>query len=229
MAKLVKATIDLTGVSIGQIMNMDIDINKLSRGDLARVVGRLVSASNKRIRSLAKTELGRMSPAYQSRIDRGGMFSTIGKNTNQLRQLYGEAKGFLQLKTSSIRGWGRVRKDIEQSIGIQFDSVEDSKKFWEAYRRFAEGKTIPDKNTGSKYNSEVLQKFLAKTYSKKGFDVDMDSVLKKLDRKFEGKYEEEQREDETDETPEIVGEQDSRTINELLDDEDDDEDGGLEI
>lgn len=225
MPKLPKATIDLTGVSINQIMNLDIDINKLSRGDLSRVVGRLVSASNKRIRNLAKTEIGKMSPAYQSRMERGGQFSTKGLSTDKLRNLFAETKGFLQLKTSSIKGWGDIRQEIEKSIGISFDTEEDSKKFWETYRRFAEGKNIPDKKTKSKYDSEHLQQYLAKRYStKQGFGRSMDEVLQKLDKRFKDKYEEEERNDTTSGSPEEIGKR-ATSINKLMDENDEQEEG----
>lgn len=209
MPKLPKATIDLTGVSIKQIMNLDLDINKLSRGDLSRVVGRLVSASNKRIRSLAKTEIGRLSPAYQSRMERGGEFSTRGKNTNQLRQLFGEAKGFLELKTSSVSKWKEVREEIAESLDVPkefINSETKAKKFWKTYREIVDGKNIPDKKSGSKYNSERIQELIAERYGKKGgFKQKRSNVVEDVNKRVDELYEEEQEEDKSfDRTPDDI-------------------------
>ena len=204
MAKFPKATIDLTGVTIEQIMNLDIDINKLSRGDLSRVVGRLISASNKRIRRLAKTEIGRLSPAYISRMERGGQFSTkpIHKlpkqqQTNALRNLFAETKGFLELKTSFASGWKRVRKEIAASIGIPKDFLNTetkSKRFWKTYRELVDGKNIPDKNTKSRYNSERIQELLAQKFSGKGgFGQKRKPIINELNVRINELYEEEKR------------------------------------
>lgn len=217
MPKLPKATIDLTGVSINQIMNLDIDINKLSRGDLSRVVGRLVSASNKRIRNLAKTEIGRLSPAYQSRMERGGQFSTKGKTTNQLRQLFGEAKGFLELKTSSVRKWKETREKIAEEIGVPkefLDTETKAKKFWKTYREFSDGKNIPDKNTKSRYNSERIQELIAEQYGLKGgFRQKRGDIVERVNQQVEKLYEQEQAEErDYDRTANDVGDEDDWDI-----------------
>lgn len=233
MAKrnIAKATIDLTGVSIDQIMNLDIDINKLSRGDLSRVVGRLVSASNKRIRNLAKTEIGQLSPAYQSRMERGGLFSTKGKNVNQLRHMFAETKGFLQLRTSSVSKWNSKREEIVQNLeknisekyGTKVDLSEllttdtKSKKFWKTYREFSEGKAIPDKHTSSRYNSERIQELIAVQYEKEsgfgGFGQKRSDVIEILNQKFDELYEEEQSEEmNIDSSPEEVDQDDDFDI-----------------
>lgn len=204
MPKLPKATIDLTGVSINQIMNLDIDINKLSRGDLSRVVGRLVSASNKRIRNLAKTELGRLSPAYQSRMERGGQFSTKGKTTNQLRQLFGEAKGFLELKTSSVSKWQEKREEIAKELGVPkefLNSETKAKKFWKTYRQIVDGKNIPAKKHQSSYGSDRIQELIAEAYGMKGgFHQKRSDIVEHINKRIDELYEEEQREDNSVDT-----------------------------
>lgn len=216
MAKLPKATIDLTGVTIEQIMNLDIDINKLSRGDLSRVVGRLVSASNKRIRRLAKTEIGRLSPAYQSRMERGGQFSTKDirklpqkEQVNAYRNLFGEAKGFLELKTSTSTGWKKVRNEVATNLNIPKDFLDTetkSKRFWKAYREIVDGKNIPDKNTRSRMNSERIQELLARKYGMKGgFHQRRSDVVEDIEKRIDEIYEQEQLEDiDTDVSPDDI-------------------------
>lgn len=207
MAKLPKTPIDLTGVSIDQIMNLDIDINKLSKSDLSRVVGRLISASNKRIRTLAKTEIGRLSPAYQSRMERGGQFTTKpihklpkSQQINALRNLFGEIKGFLQLKTSSAKKWKKVRAEITESMGIPKDMLNTKTKeqrFWKAYREVTDGKNIPSKKTKSRYNSERIQELIAERYVMKGgFSQKRSDIVEHVSKRIDEIYEEEQKQDE---------------------------------
>lgn len=200
--KTPKAKIDLTGKSIQDIMNLDIDINKLSRGDLSRVVGRLVSASNKRIRRLEKTSIGKLSPAYQSRMKHGGQFSTkpiqklpSQQQTNALRQLFGETKGFLELKTSTTRGWKDLRTGIADKLGIDLDTETKAKRFWKAYREITESQNIPSKNVRSRYNSERIQELLATQYNMRGgFNQRRSDVIEKVNQKITEIYEEEQKE-----------------------------------
>lgn len=190
-----KATIDLTGKSIQDIMNLDIDINKLSRGDLSRVVGRLVSASNKRIRNLEKTSIGKLSPAYQSRMQHGGQFSTKGLDTNQLRHLFGQTKGFLELKTSTTSGWKELRTGIADKLGIELDTETKAKRFWKAYREITESQNIPSKNVRSRYNSERIQEMLATQYGMKGgFNQRRSDIIDRVNQKITQIYEEEQKE-----------------------------------
>lgn len=236
MAKKVKATIDVSGYSVKQIMDLEIDINKLGRNDLARVTGRLVSASNKRIRSLAKTEIGQLSPAYRSRMERGGLFSTKGLNTNQLRHLFGEAKGYLQLKTSSVKGWKKIREDvvsdmekgIEENTGTKVDLSEllstttKSHKFWKTFREIEEMNNIPDKNTKSKYNSERIKEMVAEMYDRKsghgGFRQSREDVVDAINEKITQLYEQEKEEQNKF----------SRTADMIGDEDDDDENGDFD-
>lgn len=127
--------INVSGLTIQDIMNMDYDIiNKMNISDLRRVSSRLVSASNKRIRRLEKNEIGRLSPAYVSIEKRGGQFSNVGKNINQLRSQFIEMKQFLEKKTSTIKGWTAHRKYVEENYGGTLTKAQ-AKKFWTTYRQ----------------------------------------------------------------------------------------------
>ena len=121
MARKYKQPSLVSGMSIQDIMNMDIDIfNKLSTSDLRKVAGRLVSAGNKRLRSFEKA--GESSPATRYVEKSGGKFSTKGKDLNALRAEYTRAKTFLQSKTSTRRGWKKVKK--ETISGLRKNGVE---------------------------------------------------------------------------------------------------------
>lgn len=210
MAK--KSTINITGWKISDIADPNkIDINKLSRNDLSKVVGRLVSASNKRLRNLEKTPIGRLSPSYRSRMGinrykhKGrsyGYFSTKGKTTNQLRQLYGETRGFLALETSTVKGWENVRNEITSSLGISLPTQYKSNKFWKTYRQLAEMNNIYKKNVKSKLNSEQIQQMVAEQYQQfGGFNQKTEDVLEKMNKKITELYEE--QEANTPKSPQI--------------------------
>lgn len=205
------AKINVSGLTIKDIMNLDFnqDISKLTREDLSALTSRLVSASNKRIRGLAKTELGKMSPAYVSRMERGGLFSVKGKGRNELEQVFVEAKGFLELKTSSRTGWKNVRTEVAESLGVDksfLNTETKSKRFWKAYREIVDGKNIPDKSHKSRYNSERIQELLAEKYGEKGgFRQKRADVVSDISDKIDKIYEEEQMNERgVDKSPEDV-------------------------
>lgn len=200
-----KANINVSGMKIGDIIDIEKftveKMNSLNRNDLARVVGRLVSASNKRLRNLEKSPLGKFSPIYRSRMGINrykkvgrtyGYFTTKGKNLNQLRQLYGEARGFLMAKTSTLKGWEEVRNEITETLGIDLNTKRKSTKFWKAYREIYDANNIPHKkDTKSKFNSEQIQMLLAEQFTKRGgFNQKIDDVLSRMEEKIDELYEE---------------------------------------
>lgn len=127
------------GKSIEDILNMDIDtFNKLGLSDMKQVVGRLVSAGNKRLRSFEKRD--ETSPATRYIRRSGGAFTTKGKDLNALRAEYIRAKGFLQSQTGTIKGWKTTRKETIASLhdqGIDI-TVEQFDRFWRAYQDLKE-------------------------------------------------------------------------------------------
>lgn len=139
---------EIKGMKITDIMNMSWDelnnIAKTNPKDFRTLTSRLVSASNKRIRRLEKTKRGIHAPAYASVRARGSKFSVRGKNVNQLKNEFATAKHFLQMKTSTAKGWNRYRTMMEIRTG-QFTDGESLNwsdhtwsKYWEIYRKFQE-------------------------------------------------------------------------------------------
>ncbi len=115
MSKSYKQPSIVSGKSINDIMNMDIDtFNSLNLSDMKKVVGRLVSAGNKRLRSFEKA--GESSPATRHIYESGGKFSTKNKNLNDLRAEFSRAKNFLQSKTSTRKGWKKVKKETADTL-----------------------------------------------------------------------------------------------------------------
>ena len=105
----------VSGKSISDILNMDIrEFNKLGLSDLRKVVGRLVSAVNKRVRRFMKS--GISTPATRSLEKSGGMLSTKDKDLNQLRTEFARGRNFLEMETSSRKGYEDVQKKTIQTL-----------------------------------------------------------------------------------------------------------------
>lgn len=139
MARKYKQPSLVSGMSIQDIMNMDINtFNKLSTSDLRKVVGRLVSAGNKRLRSFERA--GGSSPSTRYVEKSGGKFSTKGKDLNALRAEYTRAKTFMQSKTSTRRGWKKVKKETISGLkkyGVEINESQFN-DLWTAYEDLKE-------------------------------------------------------------------------------------------
>ena len=154
--KKVKVEIDVTGFSIQDIVDMDYEfIRSLSRSQLSKLTSRLVSATNKRIRSLKKSELGSHSYALQNLLRRTGgeQLSVKGKSQGQIQNIFSIAKNFLTSKTSTIRGFKKVLKNmkttIESKTGKAISSVDIAKLFNTLHRGQELGLIDPPGTTGS--------------------------------------------------------------------------------
>ena len=152
MARTYKKPSIVSGMSVQDILNMDIEtFNKLNTSDLRKVVGRLVSAGNKRLRSFERE--GESSPATRHVEKSGGAFSTKGKDLNALRAEYTRAKNFMQSKTGTRKGWKQVKKETIQGLrkhGVEM-SESQFEKVWTAYEDLKE--ISPEvANRGLKYS-----------------------------------------------------------------------------
>lgn len=152
MARKYKQPSIVSGMSVQDILNMDIDkFNKLNTSDLRKVVGRLVSAGNKRLRSFERA--GESSPATRHVAKSGGAFSTKGKDLNALRAEYTRAKNFMQSKSGTRRGWKQVKKETIQGLKKQGVEMSESQfeDVWKAYEELKE--LSPEvANRGLKYS-----------------------------------------------------------------------------
>lgn len=129
----------VSGLKIKDILNMSIDkFNKLTEKDLRKIVGRLVSAGNKRLRNFEKNE--ESSPATRYIEKSGGKFTTKGKNLNQLRAEYMRAKNFLESKTSTRAGWKKVKRETSKGLkgaGINL-SENQFNDVWKTFEKLKE-------------------------------------------------------------------------------------------
>lgn len=88
---------------------------------LKNQVSRLARKANARLRRLEKAELTD-SPAYQYWKQSGGVnFGVRGKDYNQLQAELARLNGFLNAKTSTVRGAKQVLKDIASNTGMTGD------------------------------------------------------------------------------------------------------------
>lgn len=139
MARSYKQPSIVSGLSVKSILAMDNrTFNSLSKSDMRKVVGRLVSAGNKRLRSFEKA--GESSPATRHVEQSGGAFSTRGKDLNGLRAEFMRAKGFLEAKTGTRAGWKKVRKETIAGLKKQGVEMTDSQfnAVWKAYEELKE-------------------------------------------------------------------------------------------
>lgn len=139
MARTYKQPSIVSGMSVQDILNIDADtFNKLGVSDMRKVVGRLVSAGNKRLRSFERA--GESSPAVRHVAKSGGAFSTKGKDLNALRSEYTRAKNFLQSRTGTRAGWEKVKKDTTKALKKQGVDVspEQFEDLWKSYEDLKE-------------------------------------------------------------------------------------------
>ena len=142
----------VSGMSVKDILNMDINtFSKLNTSDLRKVVGRLVSAGNKRLRSFERA--GESSPATRYVYKSGGVFSTSGKDLNALRAEYTRAKNFFQSKTGTRKGWKQVKN--ETIAGLKKHGVEmTDSQFNDVWKTYEDLKELSPEvaNRGLKYS-----------------------------------------------------------------------------
>ena len=197
MSKGKKAkTIEVTGLTVEDILNMD--VNTLGEKDLRAVATRLVSASNKRIRRLAKASGGKFSPAY-ARIEKmGRMFSVKGKDISGLRAEMAQMRSFMRLKTSTVKGWKKVRKYISQRFGGRISDTQMN-TFWTVYRKLEEsmGGVI-----GSVFDSNKIQSML---YDEVTSEDSEDDIIERMIQRMDDEYEDIMKEETEDDSNQTGG------------------------
>lgn len=190
---------NIKGLTIQNIMDLSWDeLNTLSESDMKTITSRLVSASNKRIKRLVKAKRGTSSFAYQTIEERGRKFSVRGKNVNQVRQEFKLAKNFLSMKTSTVKGWNKYRKEMEERTGnaTNGESLDWSdrtwSKYWKVYRRFEE----THGGTFKKGDSDRIQKMLTEIMESNDKRKSADTFQQLIEDEYQQLYESNEFEDE---------------------------------
>ena len=131
MAYNSKQALNLTGV----------DLRKMNRSELSKIVSTLASAGNKRIVRLEK--------AGQPITQTVRKFSVAGKTKNELMKEFTRVKNFMQSETQSLRGQKDIARRVsrtlaERTMGKSADSLERGenityKKIMHAYKDMLSG------------------------------------------------------------------------------------------
>lgn len=181
------------GVTTEQIAQTDLDtFSSWDRSTLSKAVRRLADTANKRIRALERK--GVESPAYLNVSKSGGKFSTRGKTINQLRSEFIRARNFLGMKTSTIKGYEKVKEDFfdrVEATSLQRMSLTDRElnKFWRLYDK-SESKISPFIK-GSEMQQKVVYDFFIEH-----MDLEEKKFLDLFAAEFEDYYKEQQFLDE---------------------------------
>jgi hypothetical protein len=193
-------TIEVAGLTVENILNLD--VNTLGEKDLRAVATRLVSASNKRVRRLAKTPGGKLSPAYARIEKRGRMFSVKGKDISGLRAEMAQMRSFMRLKTSTVTGWKKVKRYMFLSkFGARISEAQINEfinKFWTVYRNLEEsmGGVI-----GSVFDSNKIQSMLYdEMFSEEPEDDIIEKMIRNMDQEYDKIMQQEDEEDGNDKT-----------------------------
>ena len=114
------------------------EFNNMSRKDLSKLVSTLAATANKRLKRFAEKDV--KTPAYKYALSTGGKFISKGKNLNELRAEYIRVRDFLNMKTSSLKGYRNVKIDLANRIGIDKKDIlslsEDYwSDFWDLYNK----------------------------------------------------------------------------------------------
>lgn len=119
---------NVTGKSVDDLLNMESrEFSKVSqdRQALSRVVSRLASAANKRIKRMQAK--GENSPALIRAMESGGKFSVKGKSLDELKKEFMRVKSFLQDKTSDLKQWKKLKNKLKESLGKSGVIIDENK------------------------------------------------------------------------------------------------------
>lgn len=174
--------INVKGKSTSQLLKLNgAQLNKLSRKELAKIVSRLSSTANKRLRRFEKHDITSPATEYVKRT--GGKFSVKGKNVDSLKKEYLRVKGFLESETSTITGAKKVRKDVINKLKYLGVDIKENQydKFFKVYERLKEvDRTVSDKLL--KYN--VFEE-ISNTIDNPNIDDIVNEIQKRIDEIYQ--------------------------------------------
>ena len=128
MAREYKNKSIVSGLSVEDVLNMKPNqLEVLSDSDLRKVVGRLVSAGNKRLRRFEKR--GENSPAYRRAMQSGGAFSTRGKDRDALLNELQRARIFFKDETSSLKRWKEIKIEYSSGVGVSSPDIDENGEY----------------------------------------------------------------------------------------------------
>lgn len=126
------------GLSLDDLLNIDPErLINMPKPELRETVSRMAQAANKRLERGLKREYP--SPAVAV-ANRGGEFSTAGKDIAALRNEYTRARIFLTNPTSTASGYNDMLRNVKDSLKERDYNVknEDIPKLIDSYRQLTE-------------------------------------------------------------------------------------------
>lgn len=180
----------IKGKSVDDILNMSLkELNKMSESQLKTIVGRLVSAGNKRLRRYQEKK-GKLPTGAKEKTYDEMKFSTVGKDKSDLMEEFKRAKTFLQGETSSLTGAKKVERNVRKELkkyGVDLSDLTEEQydDFWEIYKKLRE------KNKKIAYNRELKYNVFDNIKSIMGDaeDLDIDEIVAQMDSELSKIYE----------------------------------------
>lgn len=172
---------------LSKIQNMPLSkLMSLSRTDLETATRALVRESNRRL-TVMKNK-GLTSPSTEYIRKHGGKFRTTTrsgekKSVTELREEFQRAKGFLESKTSTVKGYREWETKVGETLakqGIDYMSLTPAQKrrFWQAFSKVEELDRANTLKGSANYKSTVNEVYNA---VKKGLlKRDLDTFAKGL-------------------------------------------------
>ena len=126
-----------TGLSIENILKMPISkIQSYSPTAQREIVSRLVSAGNKRLRTLEKKDIN--NAATLRLYNSGGKLSVKGKSEDELIKEYIRARDFLQNKFSKVSEWNKTVKNLMKNETLSKMGEKDVSQAFSYYESLRE-------------------------------------------------------------------------------------------
>lgn len=187
----------VSGLSVQDVLRMDPDdFENMEESDVRKLVGRLVSAGNKRLRTFEKR--GETSPAYNRAMESGGKFSTAGKSVEELKEEFARARAFLKSETGSVRRWNKTQKIWKEMTAKMQDNkqndIDTVKLKWQVFEKLR--KTDPNFTAKKmKYNAIETIEVVIDKYIDEGLDPRLllsDYYVGKMRKDLYSAYEEQE-------------------------------------
>lgn len=185
----------VTGKSINNILNIPIkELEQMSTSQLKKVVGRGVSAGNKRIRRFLDAR-GRLPLAGRPKgveTYEDMKFSAQGKDKTELLEEFKRLRNFYNSEMSSLTEFKKVQKkvinELKKQTGIEINNV-DYDRFWDLYEELR--KEYPE--IGNENFHYLALNDIREKIGDDGQNFDFEKVLEELKNQFDEKYRERQR------------------------------------
>lgn len=183
----------VTGKSVEELLDIDIDnFNMLDEKYLRKVVTRLVSAGNKRLKRLSKSDV--YSPAMYSVMYWGdGKFSVKGKNLNQLRAEFVRIRNFFEMETSTVIKAKKVRDTVINNMAKEGVHIT-KEQYNRVFRAYEELKKRHPEIANKAFKYRTLSEITRNDHPE-----DVEKMISDMEKKLNNIYEEEMGEINIDE------------------------------